>query len=73
MSNANRSRGPTSGGRRSFLKHAASAGGAAAVAVVASRVVAATEDGAEVESKQPVSKGYQLTQHIRDYYQTAKV
>jgi hypothetical protein len=59
-----------SSSRRKFLA-TLGAGGAAAAAV------ALTRQGAEPELKSgaaaPLGKGYQVTEHVRNYYRTAKV
>jgi len=56
--------------RRKFLA-AASAGGVAAAAVVATRVTG--EAGQEGKLAEKQGKGYQLTAHVRRYYETTKV
>ena len=57
--------------RREFLKGAAVAGGAVAVAGAAPGAVANTF--AEAGSADtPVTKGYHETAHIRDYYATTR-
>jgi hypothetical protein len=56
--------------RRTFL-FAASAGTAAtAAAVIAKKQIQATP---EKESGGPSGKGYQLTEHVRNYYRTTKI
>jgi len=55
--------------RRTFLKNAAVVGGATAVAV-ASGAQAATVD--QQESEVDTKKGYHETNHIRDYYASAR-
>ena len=53
--------------RREFLKGAAAAGGAVAVvAATGTNVMAAENVETEVKSTKP--KGYQETQHVKDYY-----
>lgn len=55
--------------RRHFLL-AAGAGAAGAAAIVARKQTA----GAPSQDKTPESgKGYQLTEHVRNYYRTAKI
>ncbi len=57
--------------RRNFL-FAAGAGGAAAAAALASRVLPqqpAPSDGAKKRS----AAGYRLTEHVRNYYRTARI
>lgn len=57
--------------RRNFL-FAAGAGGAAAAAALASKVLpqqAVPSDGANKGR----AAGYRLSEHVRDYYRTAKV
>jgi secreted PhoX family phosphatase len=56
--------------RRKFLA-AASAGGVAAAAVVATRTTG--ESGPENKQVAQQGKGYQLTAHVRRYYETTKV
>jgi hypothetical protein len=56
--------------RRKFLA-AASAGGVAAAAVVATRT--SGEAGTEEKLAAKQGKGYQLTAHVRRYYETTKV
>jgi hypothetical protein len=56
--------------RRQFL-FAAGAGGAATAAAIVARK---DSDGAAPQEKALESKkGYQLTEHVRNYYRTAKV
>jgi hypothetical protein len=58
-------------GRRGFLL-AAGAGGAAAAAAVASKVVPQkAEPGTTVSEKN--GKGYQVSEHVRNYYRTTQV
>ena len=62
---------PTRDDRRRFLMGlAAAGGGAAAVAVTgqSAAAVAAVDDHAVEQGEQ---RGYQETQHVRDYYRTA--
>ena len=60
---------PTSS-RRKFLA-TLGAGGAAVAAVVVSRQ--GTEPERAAGTIAPTGKGYQLTEHVRNYYRTAKV
>jgi hypothetical protein len=55
--------------RRKFLA-TLGAGGAAAATVVLTRQASAPEQATNVA---PQGKGYQLTEHVRNYYRTAKV
>jgi predicted nicotinamide N-methyase len=56
--------------RRDFLRQALTAGaGLAAVAVMPRGVAAAASDG--IPPAAPQARGYHLTPHIRDYYQSA--
>ncbi len=57
--------------RRKFLA-AAGVGGAAAAAVVVSKSGREPE-AATAKSGAPSGKGYQLTAHVRRYYETTKV
>lgn len=57
--------------RREFLKGAAAAGGAAAVVAATGRNVMASEE-IETLSDTKKAKGYQETQHVRDYYSTTR-
>lgn len=57
--------------RREFLKSAAVVGGATAViAFTAKNVMASVETETFSESKK--TKGYEETQHVRDYYDSAR-
>lgn len=56
--------------RRKFLA-AVGVGGAATAAVVASKSGKAPEQTAKTDPAQ--GKGYQLTAHVRRYYETTKV
>lgn len=56
--------------RRKFLA-AAGIGGVAAAAVVASKIDDDLKPGKEQATAQ--GKGYQLTAHVRRYYETTKV
>ena len=58
-------------GRRTFLL-AVGAGGTAAVAAVASRALPGEAPVNTIEDKKG-GKGYQETEHVRRYYNTAKV
>ena len=57
--------------RRKFLA-AVGVGGAATAAVVASKVGRAP-DATSAKSAPPQGQGYQLTAHVRRYYETTKV
>lgn len=57
--------------RREFLKHMMLGGSAAAVALMTTREVAAQPPPVAEAAPTPVSKGYHVTPHIRDYYLTA--
>ena len=59
-----------SSSRRKFLA-TLGAGGAAAATVAITRQGAEPERVAETATAQ--GKGYQLTEHVRNYYRTAKV
>lgn len=58
--------------RRKFLKGAVAAGGAAAVVVSTGSTAAITSE--KVIEAKPIKKekGYRETQHIRDYYNSAR-
>jgi len=57
--------------RREFLKKSTLAGaGVAAATMVSTRAVAAVADESELN---PGQKGYQLTQHVLDYYKSADI
>ena len=59
-------------GRREFIKTGAAVGaGAAASALLPGAAAAAVDDGREGAGKR--KKGYQLSQHVLDYYRTAKL
>jgi hypothetical protein len=57
--------------RREFLKNMMLGGGAAAVALMTTRKVAAQPLPVAKAAPTPESKGYHVTPHIRDYYLTA--
>ncbi len=56
--------------RREFLKGAAATGGAVAIVAATGQNVMAADTETAVEPKK--SKGYQETQHIRDYYNSTR-
>lgn len=58
--------------RREFLKGAVAAGGAAAVVVSTGSTAAIASEEVKTVSKSNKAKGYQETQHIRDYYNSAR-
>ncbi len=58
-------------GRRAFLKHAAIAGGAAAVAGSAAVADIAPESPHKAAPEQD-SKGYRMTPHIEAYYRSTR-
>lgn len=55
--------------RRNFLKGAAVAGGAAAVAAPVTTIAVEPE---KIEVSPELDKGYQENEYIRDYYQLAR-
>jgi len=55
--------------RRSFLLSAGAGGAAAAAALVTRQDIERRPDKKEIAD----SKGYRVTEHIRNYYRTAKV
>jgi hypothetical protein len=56
--------------RRNFLLGVSAGTAATAAAIVAKKEAdTQTSDGSSVESK----KGYRLTEHVRNYYRTAKI
>ena len=61
-------------GRRRFLKGVAAAGGATALAsVFASGLIAKHPAGTAVrKNRQPGSRGYRETDHIKEYYRTLR-
>ena len=59
-------------GRREFLKTGAAIGAGAAVSALLPGTAAA-EGEAEHAADGKAKKGYQLTQHVLDYYKTAKL
>jgi len=61
---------PEDSGRRSFLSGAAAAGVGTAVAVVVP-AGSALADSRQPQADASDSKGYQLSQHVLDYYKTA--
>ena len=56
--------------RRGFLKELAAAGGAVAVAGVASPALAANAEPAPHKTERP--DGYQVTEHVKTYYEKAR-
>ena len=56
--------------RRSFL-FAAAAGTAGGAAAIIAKTDSAT--GPAKDKNEPSKKGYQLTEHVRNYYRTAKI
>jgi hypothetical protein len=59
-------------GRRAFLKTGAAIGaGAAASTLLPVTAAAGVAEGQETVAEKP--KGYQLSQHVLDYYRTAKL
>ena len=58
--------------RREFLKGAVAAGGAAAVVVSTGSTAAITSEKVAVANPIEKEKGYQETQHVRDYYNSAR-
>jgi hypothetical protein len=57
--------------RRSFLLGAGAAG-AAGVAAIATKVAQPVAPGTTVK-EETARKGYQLTEHVRNYYRTTQV
>jgi shikimate 5-dehydrogenase len=57
-------------GRRNFLLALGAGGAAAAAAMAVARKKAAVPVSGDAA---PRGKGYQLTQHVRSYYSTAKI
>jgi hypothetical protein len=58
--------------RRAFLKGAAAASGAAVVVATTGTTVAHATEEVEAVASVKKEKGYQETQHIRDYYDTTR-
>lgn len=58
--------------RREFLKGMAAAGGAAALGTWSAGTAADTEQVSATRESPSESKGYRVTQHIRDYYRVAR-
>ena len=58
-------------GRREFMKKSVMAGAGVAASTLAGGTVLAAEPGIESETRQ--DKGYQLTQHVYDYYKSATI
>lgn len=56
--------------RREFLKDAAAVGGAVALGMATGEATASVVAPAEV--KKTGAKGYHETQHVRDYYKSAR-
>ena len=58
--------------RRVFLRNAVRAGAAAAVSGAAvSSVIASDDEPTTTKPQKTESKGYQVSQHVLDYYRTA--
>jgi hypothetical protein len=62
----------TRSGRRNFLA-ALGAGGAATAAAVASKVVPQQPKATGTTVDERGAKGYELSEHVRNYYRTARV
>ena len=60
-----------SSSRRKFLAALGAGGAAAAVAVITQQNERPEQPSAKTAA--PQGKGYQLTEHVRNYYRTAKV
>ena len=60
----------TKSGRRQFLMAAGVGGVGAAAAVLGARTVAG--DNAATQTGPAKAKGYQLTEHVRNYYRTTR-
>jgi hypothetical protein len=58
--------------RREFLKGALITGGVVAVGLAAREVVAAPKAMPASAETPPESKGYRVTEHIQEYYKTAR-
>ena len=61
---------PTTSSRRKFLATLGVGGAAAATVALTRRAAEPAAKGATVA---PQGKGYQVTEHVRNYYRTAKV
>lgn len=59
--------------RRTVFAGAGAAGAAVAAAAVLPGIVQPTAPAAAAVATTPTSSGYQLTEHVKRYYQTAKV
>jgi len=60
------------GSRRAFMKNAAIFAGLAAILGRGSRPAAASPEK-PLEKKNESSQGYQLTEHVKKYYETARL
>lgn len=58
--------------RRGFLKGVMVVGGVAALGALARNAVADAQPEPAAPASTPEAKGYHVTQHIRDYYRTAR-
>jgi len=58
--------------RREFLKDAAAVSGAAVVVAATGQNVANADEQVAIVSTSKKEKGYKETQHIRDYYNSAR-
>lgn len=62
---------PKDQARREFIKKSTLAGaGVAAASMASTNAIAAVGDDSE---QKPAQKGYQLTQHVLDYYKSADI
>ncbi len=64
--------GPSKQGRREFLKGALLTGGAVAAGLAAGEAAATPQAAPANAQAVPQSKGYRVTEHIQDYYKTAR-
>ena len=65
-------RNKTHNGRRTFLKSAALAGGAATLALTAEAVLAEASSGPSPDGPGKPSRGYHVTPHVEEYYRLAR-
>ena len=59
--------------RRAFLKGAAAAGSAVALAAVSRDVISGEAVAANDSDRLAPSKGYRLTPHVRDFYASLRI
>ena len=72
MSNRDKHKDGINRDRRKFVKGVAVAGGVATVAMASGGAAAALPEGEQTKAEMESSKGYHVTQHVLDYYETTR-